>query len=208
MIDEQSIHLLHSKFSLSFKQYVIIVASSLVMNLDGQGLSLIALSSKNRICGATGTNILRMTSTYSLTKVLFLFFCLVSVAKHFLIGYPLTKYSIRPFSDFDLTNNNAEAADRKQWNVSLSRLRFAIENAFGHLKGRFPSLQNMPGHNIDEMFRTIEALLIIHNIVEEFGDDPETIPGFNGQEDADVGDVFHGVPVRLSDDELYWTGLA
>lgn len=107
-----------------------------------------------------------------------------------------------------MTNDDAEAADRKQWNVNLSRLRVAVENAFGRLKGRFPSLRNMPGHNIDEMFRTIEALLIIHNIVEEFGDDPETIPGFNGKEDADVGDVFHGMPVRLRDDELHRAGLA
>ena len=146
-------------------------------------------------------------STYLLTKVSLLLLYLIKAAKHFL-GYPLTKYSIWPFSDFDLTNDNAEAADRKQWNVSLSRLRVAVKNAFGCLKGCFLSLRNLPGHNIDEMFRTIEALLIVHNIVEEFGDDPKTIPGINGQEDADVGDVFHGAPVRLRDDELYRAGLA
>jgi hypothetical protein len=144
------------------------------MNLDGQGLSPTALSSRNRICGATSTNISRMMSTYLLTKVSLLLLYLIKAAKHFL-GYPLTKYSIQPFSDFDLTNDNAEAADHKQWNVSLSRLHVAVENAFGRLKGRFLSLRNLPGHNIDEMFRTIEALLIVHNIVEEFGNDPETI---------------------------------
>jgi hypothetical protein len=98
--------------------------------------------------------------------------------------------------------------DRKRWNQSLSKVRVAIENAFGRLKGRFPCLRNMPGHDIDQMFRTIEALMIIHNIVEEFGDNPETIAGFNGLEDPEVGDVFRGAPVRLDDDELYRTGLA
>ena len=124
---------MHSKSSLSFKQYVIIAGSSPATNLAGQGPSLTALSSRNRICGATSTNISRMTSTYWSTKVLFLFPYLNKVTKHFFEGYPLTKYSIPPFSDFDLTNDDAEAADRKQWNVNLSRLRVAVQNAFGRL---------------------------------------------------------------------------
>lgn len=65
----------------------------------------------------------------------------------------------------------------------------------------------MPGHDVDQMFRTIEALMIIHNIVEEFGDDPETIAGFNGLENPDVNEVFQAAPARLDGDELYRTGL-
>lgn len=83
----------------------------------------------------------------------------------------------------------------------------AVENAFRRLKGRFPSLRNMPGHDIDEMFRTIEALFIIHNIVEQFGNDPGDISGYNGLEDPDVDKVFRGAPIRLNDDELYCMGL-
>lgn len=105
-------------------------------------------------------------------------------------GYPLTKYSIRPFADYDITNDPAESAERKQWNSQLSHLRVAVENAFGRLKGRFPCLRNLPGHDVREMFRTVEALLIVHNIVEEFGDDPTNIEGFNGIEDPGVNDVF------------------
>ena len=41
----------------------------------------------------------------------------------------------------------------------------------------------MPGRNMTEMYRIIEALMIVHNILEEYGDDPTTIAGFNGQED-------------------------
>ena len=33
------------------------------------------------------------------------------------------------------------------------------------------------------MYWIIEALMIVHNILEEYGDDPTTIAGFNGQED-------------------------
>lgn len=123
------------------------------------------------------------------------------------IGYPLTKFSIRPFADNELTNDPAEAHQRKAWNRHLSRVRVAVENAFGRLKGRFPSLRNMPGHNIDEMYRTIEALLIVHNIVEEFGDDPTKISGFNGDEDPDVYEIFRPPPIRMDDDAFYRTGL-
>lgn len=122
-------------------------------------------------------------------------------------GYPLTKYTIRPFSDHDLTNDPLEAADRKKWNVLLSRLRVAVENAFGRLKGRFPSLRDFPGHDIPQMYRTIEALLIVHNIVEEFGDDPTTIDGFNGLEDPHVAEAFRARPDRLNEDDLFRTGL-
>ncbi len=50
----------------------------------------------------------------------------------------------------------------------------------------------------------IEALMIVHNILEEYGDDPETIRGFNGKEDDDVRDVVGKAPLDLLDgDELY-----
>ncbi len=50
----------------------------------------------------------------------------------------------------------------------------------------------------------IEVLMIVHNILEEYGDDPETIRGFNGQEDDDVRDVVGKAPLDLLDrDELY-----
>ena len=126
-------------------------------------------------------------------------------------GYPLTKYSIRPFSDFDLTNNIEEAAERKIWNQKLSGLRVAVEDAFGCWKGHFPILHQFPGHKIKEIYHLIESLMIVHNILEEFHDDPTTIAGFNGLEDAEVLEEYRHLihPRRmLNADELYRTGLA
>ena len=119
----------------------------------------------------------------------------------------MTQYSIRPFSDYDLTNDADEATEQKIWNVKLSCLRVAVENAYGRLKGRFPCLRALRGHKVHDMYCFIESLLIVHNIIEEFGDDPEDISGFNGLEDPWVDEVFHGAPERLNDDDLYRTGL-
>ena len=86
----------------------------------------------------------------------------------------------------DLTRNLAEAKRRKRWNRQLSSIRIAVEHAFGRLKGRFPMLRLMPGRNIRSMHKQIEALMILHNILEELGDDPSTIAGYNGREDNDA----------------------
>ncbi|PPQ84672.1 hypothetical protein CVT24_002738 [Panaeolus cyanescens] len=86
-------------------------------------------------------------------------------------GYPLTKFSIRPFNDYDLTKNPRKAAIRKKWNQALSGLRIFVEHAFGRLKAQFPWLQCLPGRNLDDIYRTIEALMVIHNILEDFEDE-------------------------------------
>ena len=119
----------------------------------------------------------------------------------------MTKFSIRPFNDYDLTGDPAEAARRKAWNRQLSSVRIFVEPAFGHLKGRFPYLHMMPGWDLTEMYHIIEALMIVHNILEEQGDDPTTIAGFNGQEDEDIcGAPDDNVP-ESGGDELYRQGL-
>ncbi|KAH7921580.1 hypothetical protein BV22DRAFT_980447, partial [Leucogyrophana mollusca] len=86
--------------------------------------------------------------------------------------------SIRPFNEFDLTDDPEEASQRKSWNRKLSSLRIFVEHAFGRLKGRFPLLRCMTGVDLIDMFRTIEASMVLHNILEQFGDDPTTIRGF------------------------------
>ncbi|KAF8152557.1 hypothetical protein B0H34DRAFT_821883, partial [Crassisporium funariophilum] len=67
----------------------------------------------------------------------------------------------------------------------------------------------MPGRNLDEMFRIVEALMVLHNILEEWGDDPTTIRGFTGQEDEDIDEVRGEAPVQmdLDGDALYQQGL-
>lgn len=112
-------------------------------------------------------------------------------------GYPLTKFTIRPFSDSDLTNDPDEAKRRRDWNRRLSKLQIAIEHAFGMLKGRFPSLRDMPGVDLDRIFKTIEALMVIHNILVEMDDDPAEIDGYNGHEDLGLFG-----PARNGQDEV------
>ena len=56
------------------------------------------------------------------------------------------------------------------------------------------------------MYCFIESLLIVHNIIEEFDDNPEDILGFNGLEDPGVDEVSHGAPEWLDDDDLYHSG--
>jgi hypothetical protein len=130
-----------------------------------------------------------------------------------LLGYPLTRCTIRPFADHDLTNNAAKARRRKKWNVKLSSARVHVEHAVGRLKGRFRILRNIPGYDIDQVYKTVESLLILHNILEELGDDPDTIEGFNGEEDDDVREVLQEMRATRntgdvhSKDDLFHMGL-
>lgn len=104
-----------------------------------------------------------------------------------------------------------EAHARKAWNRKLSSLRIYIEHAFGRLKGRFPHLRFLSGVDLEEIYRSIKALMIIHNILEGWGDNPTQISGFNGKEPIDVHIVRGEAPERmdqnLGEDDLYRTGL-
>ena len=104
-----------------------------------------------------------------------------------IIGYPLTKYTIRPFHDHDLTHNTPEATQRKKWNKKLSSVRIKIEHAFRRLKGRFPILRDFPAIDMLNTYHTIEALLILYIILEAVADDAESIEDYasgNGTRDG------------------------
>ncbi|KIJ43361.1 hypothetical protein M422DRAFT_253243 [Sphaerobolus stellatus SS14] len=100
-------------------------------------------------------------------------------------GYPLTKFTTRPFAEHDMTTDPQEVRQRRRFNITLSRLRVKVEHAFGMLKGRFVALREFPGRSLQQMWRIIESLIILHNILTEYGDDPSEIEGFNGEEDED-----------------------
>lgn len=87
-----------------------------------------------------------------------------------------------------------------------------MEHAFGMVKGRFPSLKDLPPeHDIRDTYRVVEALLTLHNLCINFGDCPECIPFFDDSdpdrdEDDDVvndvdvtgyGGIAEGVEVEL-----------
>ena len=124
-----------------------------------------------------------------------------------LLGYLLTKWSIRPFNDTDLTNNPTESSICKQWNQSLPQLCIFVEHGFGRLKGRFPYLHGIPSNNLSEVYRTIEVLLVIHNILQSIRDDPTTIEGYNGKEDDFIPDMIGDAPEDMRADDLYRQGL-
>lgn len=128
-------------------------------------------------------------------------------------GYNLTKFTIRPFGENDLTNDPDEADRRRHWNYRLSHLRIAVEHAFGRLKGRFAALRALSGINLDFLYKCLEAILVIHNILTQLGDDPMEIDGFNGAEDRFVVQRAQGRRrereiANMTEDELYVTGVA
>jgi hypothetical protein len=58
----------------------------------------------------------------------------------------------------------------RAFNKRLSGVRIGVEHAFGMLKGRFRSLKEMGPHaDIQEMYKAIEVLLILHNMCIEYG---------------------------------------
>lgn len=101
--------------------------------------------------------------------------------------------------------------------MDLSRIRIAVEHAFGRLKGRFPILRNFPGQDHLTIYRTIQACMILHNILTELHDDPTEIEDYVGAdkelEDVEAlegGGVGERVAERLdhmNDATLYQTGL-
>ncbi len=206
----------HVRSSILCRQLATLMASSPHMTLDGQVPYRTAASSGFPIFGRTRRITFEIMSIYWLTKVFRHCYMFLNDAlhdkPHSILGYPLTKYSIRPFHQHDLTNNPHIARHRKQWNRQLSRIRVRIEHVFGRLKGRFPYLRYCPGIyylvffivflrslanqwsgkigiDVQDVYSTIEALMIIHNFLEGRQDDPTQIPHFNGAEDEDVQEV-------------------
>ena len=133
-------------------------------------------------------------------------YCLITACLTRLTGYPLTQFSIRPFSDHDLTDNRVEARRRQRFNRKLSSLRIAVEHAFGRMKGRFPALRSMTGRTLSGMYRSIEAVMIVHNILDKRGDDPESIDEYDGSEDDDVAE-FRGQTNEYGGDNLGGTTM-
>jgi hypothetical protein len=148
-------------------------------------------SGTNRTSGTNDKIVSGPTSISSLTKVCHLehHLSLRPPSSDQQVGYPLTRCTIRPFSDTDLTNDAAESQRRKLFNKKLSSLRQAVKHAFGRLKGQFPILRDFKGYRMDIIYKTVEALLVLYNILASRGDDPDSIEGFNGEEDPDVAEV-------------------
>jgi hypothetical protein len=83
-------------------------------------------------------------------------------------AYPLKNWLITPFKNFgNLTPQQA------RFNKRHSSVRSTVERAFGHLKGRFRRLQNVPLHNSEDICKLIYAACILHNLCLLHEDDIE-----------------------------------
>ncbi|KAG8740497.1 hypothetical protein FRC10_004263 [Ceratobasidium sp. 414] len=122
-------------------------------------------------------------------------------------GYPISRHAIRPFAQYDLTDDPQVAQTRKSWNRSLSTQRVVVEHAFGQLKGRFPALRMMPGWDLPRMYRSIEALLAIHNICVDLRDRVEDIDGADIIDDQ-LGALAQGAAPYESQNVIRAAGLA
>ena len=89
-------------------------------------------------------------------------------------GYPSSPYLLRPFSEPELDGYyGAERRRRYAFNQKLSSIRIYIEHVFGLLKSRFQSLRQLGRHeDIKQAYRVIQALMVIHNLCIDFGDQP------------------------------------
>ena len=93
----------------------------------------------------------------------------------------------------------------KAFNKCLSGIQIGVEHAFGMLKGYFGSLKEMWSHaDIQEMYKAIEVLLVLHNMCIEYGDKPEDIWGYDPKDDFDdeeAEDLENGDGMILDDGE-------
>ena len=106
-----------------------------------------------------------------------------------LTGYMSTPWTVRPFDEAEI--GRASEIDKKrmrEFNQRLSSIRIISEHAYGQLKGRFPGLKAAGQHqDIEDLYKAIEALLVLHNICKDWRDRPEDIPDFDPRE-LDNGD--------------------
>jgi hypothetical protein len=115
---------------------------------------------------------------------------------------------MRPFDEVEFSR--APLADRprmREFNKRLSSVRITSEHAFGLLKGRFPSMKEMGRHeDIQDAFKAIEAMMIIHNICIDWNDRPDRIWDFDPTDhwsDIGRGDVDADIGLEVIDGEAH-----
>lgn len=113
------------------------------------------------------------------------------------LGYPSSPFVLRPFTEPEVQRTNgAEKARLRAFNRNLSNKRIYVEHAFGMLKGRFPALKAFPTpDDAQNIYRVIEALMVLHNICIDLHDEPGQIDGY------DAGDIGEGMWEEV-DEEL------
>ena len=109
---------------------------------------------------------------------------------YILAGYPFSPYTLCPFTEPEIESQSPiEQVRRRQFNRQLSSICIRVEHAFGKLKGRFPALKDLNlAQDINDTYRDVQAMMFLHNLCINLGDEPECIPFFDGQEDGSKDD--------------------
>jgi hypothetical protein len=79
---------------------------------------------------------------------------------------------------------------RREFNRKLSSARIVVEWAFGQLKARFPALKKLGAvRDMRDIYRAIEAMMVVHNMCHELGDVPDDSRAQGNQDhDQDEGE--------------------
>lgn len=80
---------------------------------------------------------------------------------HHILGdsaYPLRNWLITPFKNFGHLT-----AQQIRFNKRVSSVRQTVDRAFGHLKGRFRRLRDIPLHKLTDICKLIYAACVLHN---------------------------------------------
>lgn len=119
--------------------------------------------------------------------------------QEYIIGdsaYPLSNKCVTPYK----SNTSLVSADhRRQFNRNLSKYRVRVENCIGEIKGRFPSLKNLPvrittQEDLDFCSLWVGVCAMLHNFAKEYDDavmyDYEELEeGEEEEEDSDDEDT-------------------
>lgn len=87
----------------------------------------------------------------------------------FILGdntYPLRNWLITPFK-----NLGTLTRQKLKFNKRLSSVRQHVERAFGHIKGRFRRLRDVPLYDHKDICTLIYAACILHNLCVQYTDD-------------------------------------
>lgn len=94
--------------------------------------------------------------------------------------------------------------DEEEFNTCLARVRVITEHTMGLWKGRFPWLRNIrmnitnDPESLNNILRNIDATVVLHNMLIEFGDDDDEDCPWRVDGDAlsDIDDPVNRIPER------------
>lgn len=127
-------------------------------------------------------------------------------------GYPISPYLLRPFNESEVSQA-ADAAQRRRirsFNKELSGVRALVEQAFGRLKARFPSLKEIgTPDDMRELYNAVAAMMVLHNLCIDLNDEPSSIFSYDRERDRelDVEEAMHRARAGLDENGVLIPGV-